>query len=436
MSFKNSNLKESNEETLKALASPINDFPDKNIGVVENLDSEVSTDGSSTLEISESEVATELNIADLIDTSYEDTELEITEVPTDLVNDSEKTLDLLCSDIQTCIDWMKKNKKILNDVGISGLSDELLDYLLLQYQDEKNIERLQQNFEAVDYGIKVDVYGHKMSVNIKGEEHNTTIVVLPGLGINSPILFYKRLTEMLANDYKVVTIEPFGYGVSDLTEEERTAENMVSEIHTCLQVLGINQFYFMGHSLGGIYSIIYDNTYENEVLGFIGLDNTPSNYDDYSKDDPIPEGVYTFAKILDKYHLWGLLPENQKKKFMDIEHEQQYQNYSEKELEDLLNINSYRYNNSIIIDECNHSGDSVASTKGLYFHCPLLMFTSEQTQEHTPEWNTLHENMINNNPEKKLIDKSKVIPLEGTTHGFIHTQKKNVIYDEIRKWIN
>jgi len=435
MNFKNTNLKESNEETLKSLSSPINDIsPEKKLRDVENIDSEVSTDGSSTLEISESEVATELNTVDFIESCYEDTELEITEVPTDLVKENEKPLDLLCSDIETCIDWMKKNKGILNEFGISGLSDELLDYLLIQYHDEKNIEKIQQNFKAVDYGIKVDVNGHKMSVNIKGEEHNTTIVVLPGLGIQSPILFYKRLTEMLANDYKVVTIEPFGYGVSDSTEEERTTENMVSEIHICLQKLGIDQFYFMGHSLGGIYSILYDNTFKNEVLGFIGLDNTPSNFSD--DDTPIPEDAYTFFKILDKYHLWGLLPEDKKKEFMEIEHEQQYQNYTEKELEDLLNINSYRYNNPIIIDECNHSGDSMASTKGLYFHCPLLMFISEQTQEHTPEWNTLHENMIKDNPNKEIINKSKVIPLEGTTHGFIHAQKKDFIYDEIKQWIN
>jgi len=383
----------------------------------------------------------ELNIIDTVGSSYEyidndtNAELKYTKIFTDPVNVNKEISDLPCNDIQSCIDWMKEKKEVLNEFGFSNISDEIFDYLLLQYQDKTNIEKLQQNFESVNYGIKVDVNGNKMSVNIKGEEHNTTIVVLPGLGISSPVLFYKSLTEILSNDYKVVTIEPFGYGVSDLTDEERTAENMVFEIHECLQKLGIDQFYLMAHSIGGIYSIIYDNTFENEVLGFIGLDNTPSNYDDYS-DDSIPEVIYTFAKIFNKYHLWGLFPENQRKEIMDIEHEQQYQNYSEEELEDLLNINSYRFSNPNLIDESSRSGDNVASTKGLYFHCPLLMFTSEQTQSFFREWNTLHENMINDNPNKKIIDKSKVIPLEGTTHGFIHTQKKDIIYDEINRWIN
>ena len=411
-------------------SSPINNiFLEKKINSVEILKLQGATN--------------ELNIVDIDKSNYKDidnndidTELKYTKVPTNSVNDNREISDLPCNDIQSCVDWMKENKEILNEYG-PYISDEIFDYLLLQYQDEKNVKKLQQNFEAVEYGTKVDVNGHKMSVNIKGEEHNTTIVVLPGLGIISPVIFYKSLTEMLANDYKVVTIEPFGYGVSDLTDEERTAKNMVSEIHECLQKLGINQFYLMGHSIGGIYSIIYDNTYEGEVLGFIGLDNTPSNYENFSDDDtPIPEDVYTYARIFDKYHLWGLLPEDQKKELFEIETEQQYQNYSEIEVEDLININSYRYINLNLIDENNRSEDNVASTKGLYFHCPLLMFTSEQTQEHTSEWNTLHENMIHNNPNKNLINKSKVISLEGTTHGFIHTQKKDFIYDDIKQWIN
>jgi len=235
------------------------------------------------------------------------------------------------------IGWMKENKEVLTTYGY-GLPDEVFDYLLLQSQDEKNVENLQKNFDAIDYGMKVDVDGRKMSVNIKGEEHNTTIVLLPGLGISSPVLIYKSLTDILANDYKVVTIEPFGYGVSDLTDEERTAENIVSEIHECLQKLGIDQFYFMGHSLGGIYSIIYDNTFEDEVLGFIGLDNTPSNYDNYNA-ITYPEDVYIFAKIFDKYHLWGLLPESTIKELTGLDQEEQYQSFSEKELEELVSIN-------------------------------------------------------------------------------------------------
>jgi len=374
---------------------------------------------------------------EVIDSSLEngdnDSDLETTEVPTDSVSDKEKFSDLPCDDIQSCIDWMKENKEVLTAYGYN-LPEEGFDYLLSQYQDEKNIEKLQRDFDAIDYGIKVDVNGRKMSVNIMGEVHNTTIVVLPGLTCPSPVIFYKSLTEILANDYKVVTIEPFGYGVSDLTDEERTAENIVSEIHECLQALGIDQFYFIGHSIGGIYSLLYDNTYQNEVLGFIGLDNSPNN-DEKFESPSYPDDLYPFAKIFSKYHLWGLLPEEYMKVFTRVNAEQEYQKYPEKELNYLIAINAYRYSNPTVLDETDHVEDIVASTKDLFFHCPLLMFTVSETQMNNENWTELHKKMINDNPNKEIIEKSDVIYLEGITHAFIHTQMKDEISKKIKEWI-
>ena len=68
----------------------------------------------------------------------------------------------------------------------------------------------------------------------KGTE---TVVLLPGYGTPAPALDFKPLIDELSPFYKVVVIEPFGYGLSDVTEKERTTENMVSEIHETLQQL-------------------------------------------------------------------------------------------------------------------------------------------------------------------------------------------------------
>jgi len=419
---------------LKVFATPVNDATSVELSASEISDNE------------------ELNGVDAVELNSDNTyivieeELEATEVPTEIVVDDEATevptdsmteiTDLPCSDIQTCIGWMKDNKEILTTYDFD-VPDEIFDVLLILGSDESNVENLQKNFETVSYGTKVDVNGHKMSVDIKGEEHNTTIVVLPGLGVISPVIYYKSLTEILANDYKVVTIEPFGYGLSDMVDEERTAENIISEVHECLQELGIAQYYLMGHSISGIYSLIYDNTYEDEVLGFIGLDNTPNNLEikDDKNEAPAPSGIYTFSKILNKYHLWAILPDYVKEILMGVALEKKYQNYSEEDLADLASINDYRYENLNIIDESNHVNDSVASSKGMYFHCPLLMFVADETQGLLPEWTELHEEMIFNNPEKEIMDKSKVITLAETTHAFIHTQQKEVISEEIKQWI-
>lgn len=43
----------------------------------------------------------------------------------------------------------------------------------------------------------------------------------------------------LKKDYRVVTIEPFGYGLSSQTNRRRSIENIVDEIHQVAQKLKI-----------------------------------------------------------------------------------------------------------------------------------------------------------------------------------------------------
>jgi len=138
-----------------------------------------------------------------------------------------------------------------------------------QYEAGKRV-KLVQRYEAINYGIKVDVNGHQMNVVIQGEGNDKTIVVLNGLSIPSPVLFYKEIGESLSTDYKVL---------SDQVSEEKTVENIVSEIHTCLQKFGIQQYNVMGHSIGGLYSLVLSNDYPEEVLAFIGLDNKPNIFE-------------------------------------------------------------------------------------------------------------------------------------------------------------
>lgn len=83
------------------------------------------------------------------------------------------------------------------------------------------------------YGQSVAVDGKHMNVLIQGKGEDT-VVLLPGYGTPAPALDFKPLIDELSPFYKVVVIEPFGYGLSDVTEKERTTENMVSEIHEAL----------------------------------------------------------------------------------------------------------------------------------------------------------------------------------------------------------
>ncbi len=112
-----------------------------------------------------------------------------------------------------------------------------------------------------------------MNVFIQGQGEET-VVLLPGYGTAAPALDFKPLIDELSPFYKVVVIEPFGYGLSELTEKERSTENIVSEIHEALQQLNIERYILMGHSISGIYGLDYVNKYPNEVSAFVGLDSS------------------------------------------------------------------------------------------------------------------------------------------------------------------
>lgn len=130
------------------------------------------------------------------------------------------------------------------------------------------------------YGQLVNVKGKKMNVLVAGEGKET-VVLLPGYGDLAPGLSYTKLIEELSENYRVAVVEPFGYGLSDVTDDPRTMDHITEEIHEALQQLGIEKYHLMGYATSGVYAMQYVNQYEDEVTSFIGLDtDTPKMNDD------------------------------------------------------------------------------------------------------------------------------------------------------------
>lgn len=120
----------------------------------------------------------------------------------------------------------------------------------------------------------MEVMGKNMIVDVKGEENATTIILLPGWGSPSPVLEFLPLADILSEKFRIITIEPFGYGLSDESGTERKLDTIVEELHECTKQLGCNQYYLMAHSLSGLYSLYWANMYPQEVQGFIGIDSS------------------------------------------------------------------------------------------------------------------------------------------------------------------
>ena len=111
------------------------------------------------------------------------------------------------------------------------------------------------------YGQEIEIAGIKMTADVKGQGNKPTIILLPGWGSASPILEFLPLAKALAENFCVITIEPFGYGLSDGNSTERTVSTIVKELHECTQKLGCKEYYLMAHSISGLYSLYWADEY-------------------------------------------------------------------------------------------------------------------------------------------------------------------------------
>ncbi|PJN55171.1 hypothetical protein PAEVO_18920 [Paenibacillus sp. GM2FR] len=193
--------------------------------------------------------------------------------------------------------YSTKTKRVLHILlkVIVAVVIAILLFIAIVYTVNK-ISGLTEQKRMEQYGQHVSVDGKQMNVFIQGQGEET-IVILPGYGTVAPALDFKPLLSELIPYYKVVVIEPFGYGLSDQTQKERSTENIVSEIHEALQSLHINRYILMGHSISGIYSLEYVNQYPNEVRAFIGLDSSVPTLSEQKIDSSDTDPVKWFRNL-------------------------------------------------------------------------------------------------------------------------------------------
>lgn len=140
----------------------------------------------------------------------------------------------------------------------------------------------------VSPGQTVEVNGHNMSIYTEGTG-NKTLVFLSGGGTCSPILDFKSLYSLLSDEYKIVVVEKFGYGFSDVVDKERNIESVLNDTRTALKSVGIEAPYILcPHSMSGIEALYWAQQHPEEVSAIIGLDMVvPEAYKDYNINMPM-----------------------------------------------------------------------------------------------------------------------------------------------------
>lgn len=166
---------------------------------------------------------------------------------------------------------MDKAVKLLGTLAALGAAGAVIQ----RYCSQTEKEELKNA-----YGRMVEVRGRHMCVRLGGSGKQT-VVLLPGAGEPSPGISFKPLAEELGKEFRTVTVEYFGYGLSDPAPDARTVENVTEELHELLQQLGLERYILLAHSYSGITALAYLNRYPQEVEAYVGVDTTAVEINDY-----------------------------------------------------------------------------------------------------------------------------------------------------------
>lgn len=151
--------------------------------------------------------------------------------------------------------------------------------------------RLRLNAEAglrLPLGQMVEVDGHNMSICVEGAG-DTTLVFMSGGGTCSPILDFKSLYSLLSDKYQIAVVEKFGYGFSDVVDQDRDIDSILEDTRTALAAAGLNAPYVLcPHSMSGLEALYWAQKYPDEVSAVIGLDMAvPEYYDSMNINMPL-----------------------------------------------------------------------------------------------------------------------------------------------------
>lgn len=277
-------------------------------------------------------------------------------------------------------------------------------------------------------GRLVDVDGESMHVYMEGSGKRT-IVLLGGLGTTSPAIDFMPLIRRLRDRFKVVVVEGFGYGWSDLTKRERSVERIVDEIHGALSAADIDgPIILMPHSVSGVYALYYADMYPKDVEAIIGIDATLPRMLEYFDGEPpkankalgaiSPLGISRVALLLSGS---SFLPKAEPGE------------YAPNEIDLIKMITAWKAYNYTVINEINRTGENMHAANALEFpsELPVLLFFKEANTKFARGDGKTRESFYKQYLEN--VENGELVRLKG--HHYLHWTLSNDMAREVERFI-
>lgn len=226
-------------------------------------------------------------------------------------------------------------------------------------------------YSLVPNGVFADVLDHKVHVFRTGNVNKPKLVFLSGSGTTVPAFDFKILYGKLADRYRIIVIEKFGYGYSDLFEGPCDIDSVVNYQRDALRQIGESGPYILlPHSMSGLEAVRWIQLYPEEVTALIGIDMaTPRTYFAWA-DGELDKRITSIRKMqkFKKTGLLDLIPRN--KRGLNKEEIKQQ----------TLLWKRNGMNNCILNEACAVMDNAKTVDGGGKISCPVLLFVSNGKQ--------------------------------------------------------
>ena len=306
----------------------------------------------------------------------------------------------------------KKNKKKRALIESIITITILLAFVLFHHIQLKIEEPLR-----TPLGRLVEVDGNNMSVYTEGSG-DKTLVFLSGSETPSPILDFKSLFSLLSDEYRIVVVERFGYGFSDVVDKPRDIDTVLSETRAALAAADIDGPYVLcPHSMSGLEALYWAQQYPEEVEVIVGLDMAvPEAYKNF-KNNAFMNATSQFNAKTGMIRLVPLLNE------LDcVEHG----TLTEEEKEIVHALLYKNFSNRTTINELKYISENAKIVgAGEIPQVPMLLFISNDTS--TTELTDATQRYAN------TVENAKVIQLD--CPHYVHDYEYNMICEEIKNFL-
>ncbi|MBQ5330627.1 MAG: alpha/beta hydrolase [Oscillospiraceae bacterium] len=222
----------------------------------------------------------------------------------------------------------------------------------------------------------VRINGHRLHIFRCGDESKPKLVFMSGSGTVAPMYDFKVLYKKLLDDFRIIVIEKFGYGYSELYECPCDIDSVVSYQKQALEMIGEKAPYILlPHSMSGIEAIRWKQMYPDDIKAMIGLDMaTPLTYMEWSDKD-IKKRIDLMQKLkkLNDHGLMFWYPVNKR-------------SLSKDEIQQLDLLKRRNLMNRCYVNEARQvKKNAKIVVKSGKAECPTLMFVSDGKQT-SPNW--------------------------------------------------